>query len=66
MTEHIYYNQGGVKITTSRAFFGGQIFAINGMTSVRMARVTPDQSLPLMLIIFGACLPCPCGVVFLA
>jgi len=52
-TEQVYYNQAGVRITTTRAVFGGQVYAVNGMTSVRMARINPDRTVPVLLMLLG-------------
>ncbi len=61
MAERVYYNQSGVRITTTRAVFGGQVYAVNGMTSVRRARISPYRTGPVLLMVLG--LPiCCCGL----
>jgi hypothetical protein len=62
-SERVYYNQGGIRITTTRAVFGGQIYAINGMTSIRMARINPERFCPLLLLLLGLALFGGCGLV---
>jgi hypothetical protein len=50
--EHEFFNQGGVRVTTSLlALSGNRTFAMSGVTSVRMWPRAPKRRLPLALFI---------------
>lgn len=55
MAEKIYYNRDDVRISTSRAIFGVNTYAVNGITSFRKVMIRPNRLLPAFTILGGSC-----------
>ena len=53
MAEQVFYDQGGVKVTSNRLVFGQQTFQLAGITSVRPQEISPDRKGPIILMIVG-------------
>jgi hypothetical protein len=62
--EQILYQSGPIVISTTRAVFGANTFPINGMTSVRAGIVSPDRTMPILLLVFGTLMLTCCGCGF--
>ena len=64
MAEQVFYDKGGIKVTSNRLVFGQQTFQLGGITSVRPETIPPNRKWPLILIIAG--LPCTAGIATIA
>lgn len=53
MTEKTFFEQGEIKITSSRAIFSGSTYVLNAITSVRNEELKPERSWPVILMIAG-------------
>jgi hypothetical protein len=53
MTEHIFFEQDKIKITSARAIFGDHTYVVNAITAVRYVELKPDRKWPMFLMIFG-------------
>jgi len=53
MAEQTFFERGDIKVTSARVIFGGQTFALAGVTSVRGMEVKPDRKGPIILMILG-------------
>jgi uncharacterized protein DUF6232 len=53
MAEKTFFEQGGIRVTSTRAIFGGSTYVLNAITSVRNEELKPERSWPVMLMIAG-------------
>lgn len=53
MAEQVFFERGDIKVTSARVIFGGQTFALAGVTSVRGVEVKPDRKWPIILMVAG-------------
>jgi uncharacterized protein DUF6232 len=53
MAEQIFFEQDKIKITSSRAIFGGSTYVINATASVRNYELKPERTWPIVLMIAG-------------
>jgi len=60
MAEQVFYDQGGIKVTSNRLVFGQQTFQLAGITSVRPQEIPPNRKGPIILMIVG--LLCTAGI----
>lgn len=60
MAEQVFYDQGGIKVTSNRLVFGPQTFQLTGITSVRAQEIPPNRKGPIILMIVG--LLCTAGI----
>lgn len=61
MSETIFFENEGVRVTNSRFIVDGQTFAMNNITSVKPLEQKPSRILPILLLVLGA-LPAVNGV----
>lgn len=52
--ETIYFDEGGIKITNSRAVLGGRTYAMSGITSVSEFIKYPSRIFPLVIFVIAA------------
>jgi hypothetical protein len=60
MAEQVFYDQGGIKVTSNRLVFGQQTFQLAGITSVRAQEIPPNRKGPIIVMIVG--LFCTLGI----
>jgi hypothetical protein len=53
MAEQIFFEQGKIKITSTRAIFDDHTYVLSAVTSVRYVELKPDRKWPMFLVIFG-------------
>jgi hypothetical protein len=53
MAEQTFLERGDIKVTSARVIFGGQTFALAGVTSVRGVEVKPDRKGPIIMMPLG-------------
>lgn len=56
MDEHVFFEQGPVRVTSARFIVENRTFAMNGVTSVQSSVKPPDRGGPLAVIIVGVIL----------
>ncbi len=47
MPEHVFFEDAGVKVTNTRFVAGGRTFAVSGITSVSLSKITPQRKGPI-------------------
>lgn len=52
-TEEIFLNEEGVSVSNSRMMYGGQTYAMSGITSVKAFEMKPSRKGATILIIIG-------------
>ena len=52
-TEQVFLNDGGVSVSNSRMMYGGQTYAMSGITSVKAFETKPSRKGPIILIAIG-------------
>jgi hypothetical protein len=52
-TDRVYYRNGGIKVTTTRAVFGSKSYAVNGITSTNAVEIPPNRVGPILLLVTG-------------
>ena len=51
--EHIFFNEGGVFVSNSRAVIGGTTYSMSNITSVRKGSTPPKQGCAILLLLAG-------------
>lgn len=53
MAEQTFYENGGVTVTTSRFIVPGQMYTMNGVTSIRSISIHPSRKGPIIVAVIG-------------
>jgi hypothetical protein len=53
MSEQIFFDEGGIKVTNARFIVHSQTYAMNGVTSVKSSVTSPSRGGPIALIVVG-------------
>lgn len=53
MSEQTFFQNGGVTVTTSRFIVPGQMYTMNGVTSIRSIVIPPSRRGPIILAVIG-------------
>lgn len=53
MDEKTFFEQGIVRVTSSRFIVGSQTYTMNGVTSVKSSEIPPSRTGPIVVILVG-------------
>ena len=53
MAEQTFFQNGGITVTTSRFIVPGQMYTMNGVTSIRSITMPPSRKGPIILAVIG-------------